>query len=381
MAMAMAMAMGMVMGILVRRNRARWRAGAVVCAAVVLSTAACVREGIEEYADLDLRDSPLSTHPGPRVISQVEWQSVFRIGGTESDTTLYRPSFISADDEGLYLYDSGSYQVLRISAAGEVEWTFGRRGGGPDEFRTVRDLEVGPLGHLWVLDPDNARVTILRRDGEVEARIPLTDIPHTEEVIPLSDRQALLLAVERERPLYLIDRSGKVIDRLEIPWDGFRRLHPLAAQMIAATDPTGAYFALAFRLGDGFFVFKDGEPQSYHGVFVEHTRFPSVRYYKSGNIAETTVERAPDTAASLDLHDGRLFVHFGGETEDDYELIDIYSLESGEYERSLRLPRWLSHATLGGGLVYGLYTNPYPALEAWRPLVDGAGETTANERG
>ncbi len=346
--------------------RAGARRAAVLLAAAAVWSATCGRERQEEYGDVDLRQSARATHPGSRAIASGDWRPLFKIGGVESDTLLYRPAFLVADDRGVYLYDAGRHEVLRISAAGVVEWTFGGRGKGPDEFSTVRDIDLDAHGRLWVLDPENARVTVLNPGGDVAARIPLLDVPHSEQVVPISDRRAVLLVSQRERPLFVVDRSGEVVDRLAVPWAGYRRLHTLASQMLAAADPDGARFVLAFRMGDGFFAFEGTEPLPYQGIFVEHAPFPAVRSYTEGNTRTTVVDRVPDTATSLAIEGGRIFVHFGGTSEDRYKLIDVYALNSGEYERSLVLPRPLDAIALAGGIVYGLYENPYPTLEAWR---------------
>lgn len=350
-----------------------WTRGVIT--AVVLTLAlwvgACAEEGVDTYGEIDLRDSPLSTRPGARVIATPEWETVFQIGGDETDTTLYLPYFLAGGDEGLYVYDGGRRQVLRISPAGDVDWVFGGRGRGPDEFIAVRDIELDARGHLWILDPDNSRVTILTPDGEVEARIPLGEIPRAEQVIPVSKERALLVTIHDKRPLLLIDRSGRVVDRLAVPWKGYRRMNPMATQMLGAADPTGEYFVVAFRAGDGFFVFKDGEPMPYYGVFVEHIGFPAVTYFDDGETRTTQVDRSPGSAASLAIRDGRLLVHFAGETEDALALVDIYRLDTGEYERTIRLPRWLAAAALGDGVIYGRYSDPYPTLVAWRPVGEG----------
>ncbi len=336
---------------------------------------ACTTEGDEQYADLDLRDSPLATRPGPRTTESVEWLSVFEIGGSDADTTLYNPHLLVADDSGVYVYDFGRYQILKVSRAGEIEWVFGGRGQGPDEFTRVRDIELDPRGHLWILDPDNARLTILTPAGEVEARVPLDDMPRADQVIPLSGERAVLQVYERERPLYVIDRTGSIVDRLDVSWPGFRRLHPLASQFLAAADPAGRYFALAFRVGDGFFVYEDLSAMPYHGAFVEHATFPNVRTYEKGRERTWRVDRGTDTAISLAIRSARLYVHFGGETEDGFALIDIYAIRTGAYEKSLILPRSVSAIALADGIVYGLYTNPYPVLQAWRSAGDKGNDT------
>lgn len=318
----------------------------------------------------DIRESPLSARPGERQLSEVEWESVFRIGGSAKDTTIYDPSRIVADKDGPFVYDRGRDQILRFSRSGQLEWSFGRAGKGPNELTLVRDLALDAQGRLWILDPDNVRATRLRRDGTVDAYVSLADLPRSDQIIPLANGQAALVTFEQQEPLYILDRSGVVLGRRPIPWDGYRRLNPLAAQMVAAGDRSGTYFAVAFSLGDGFFVFKHLEPLPYHGAFVEHTAFPSVQVSQSesddGRIVTRQVQPTPLSAKSLHLSGDHLYVHFGGVTKSRHAIIDIYSLESGSYLHSLRLPRGLAVIAIGGGIVYGIYENPYPVVQGWR---------------
>lgn len=340
---------------------------ALLSAALALAVSGCERRNRTEVVELDLRNSPLATRPGPRGIVDTEWETVWRVGGTESDTTLYDVALIDADSAGVYVYDPGRYQVLRISAEGEVQWAYGGRGKGPDEFTNVRDLKVDPRGGLWILDPENTRVTVLTSQGNVDVRIPYRDIRHPDQLITISHDRVILVAAERERPLYVIDRQGRVIERLEIPWARFGKLHPLAAQMLTAAGPAGNRFALAFRMGNGFFAFDRSAPLPYHGIFVEHAPFPAIERFRSGSSRSVRVHRTYDSAVSLAVGNGHVYVHFGGQTAEQYAVIDIYALATGRYERSLVLPRAADRIAIGRGIVYGMYKDPYPVLEAWRP--------------
>jgi hypothetical protein len=319
-----------------------------------------------DHVNADLRTSPLAVQPGPRRIVEPEWESIFEVGGAEEDTTLLMPVFLAADANGVWVYDAARRQVGRLSGAGRLEWWFGGRGRGPDEFMNVRDIESDGAGRLWVLDTDNARITVLSSVGRAESRIPLADLPYADQLVPMRDRGAILLAVQPRDPLFVLDLQGRLLRRHGLGWDDFARLHPLAAQTVAATAPDGRHFAVAFRVGDGFFAFRDGRPLPYHGLFVEHVDFPRVSI--SGGPDRQTAYVPPSTPAarSLALERDRLYVHFGGRTEHRNALLDIYELGTGRYLRTLRLPHDLVQAAVGGGTLYGIHGSPYPALGAWR---------------
>lgn len=337
-------------------------------AGVVLGSlsSGCGGDADPNDATIDLRDDPRSLEPGPRQIREVEWTTVLRVGGTESDTTFYLPTSLEADGSDLYVLDHGRRAIARLDSDGEIAWWFGGPGRGPDEFMHVRDLELDREGRLWVLDVGNARLTVLDRDGEVLTRTPIRDIAGAEQIVPLSGSRAVLVTLTRAKPLVVIDvESGKTIRQLEMPWSEYRKIEPLAAQMRAAGY--GDRFVLAFTIGNGFFTFQGTAPLPYYGTFVEHTRFPAVITERDGNSETRRFDRKPVFSAyALDVDSTRIHVLFAGQTDDRYAIVDIYALSSGLYLHSVRLPRRVSTIAVSGNRVYGIYSDPYPAVVGWR---------------
>lgn len=57
-------------------------------------------------------------------------------------------------------------QVVHVyGSTGVFERSTGRKGSGPGEFRNANGLIAAPDGTVWVNDPGNARLTVLRGDG------------------------------------------------------------------------------------------------------------------------------------------------------------------------------------------------------------------------
>lgn len=327
----------------------------------------CGSEGGESiHEGLDLRDDPRSVEPGPRQYREVEWTPVFRLGGTESDTTFYSTSDLEAEPTGLFVFDRGRRKVARLTADGEIEWWYGGPGRGPDEFMHVRDIERGPNGKLWTLDVENARLTVLDRSGRAIARVPIRDVAQPDALVPLTEEAVVLVTLSQQHPLVLIDAgTGRVLERFGLPWAGYERVHPLAAQMTAAGGADS--FVVAFSIGNGFFTFRGREALPYFGTFVEHTPFPRVVTVREGNTRTTGFERKPIFSAyEIDIDSGRLYVLFVGSTEDRYRILDIYDLTTGGYLHSLKLPRSVSSIAVSGDRVYGAYADPYPTVVAWR---------------
>jgi hypothetical protein len=211
--------------------------------------------------------APRTHPPSERTWVEPGWSLLWRVGGTETDTLLYDPVYLAADTAGLYVHDAGRYAVVRFDLDGRLLWMCGHRGKDPDGFSVVR-----PNG------------------------------------------RAVLFVIRRDRPLVFLD-DGKPAGATDVPWRGFRELSPLAGQMTLSGADAAGTFAVAFTLGDGFFVFRDTVPRPYHGAFVEHVPFPeTVREEAGENVrVEQLPTRPVSSANSLWIAGGRLYVHFGGD--------------------------------------------------------------------
>lgn len=314
----------------------------------------------------------------PRDIPQrrygaVDWEQHLRIGGVADDTVLTSPIRLSASSDGVFLIDYFPRRVTSFSHTGELRWTLGRKGGGPNEFADPRDLKVGPEGNLWVMDSGNARLTIVSPDGDPLRNVPLTDLGSMPfAVTPMENgRAVLVVGGSREKPFVMVDPSGNVVERFAFPWSGFAQLDYIATQVVTAHDAATDRWAAAFTLGDGFFTFKGDTWDGYHGWFVEHVDFPQVSVRQEGNVTVTEhVSRPPISAAHITMSPSRLYVLFGGTTDERHRILDSFSLEDGSYAGSYLLPKRVMEVAWYDGGIYTLANDPYPELAYWRPAGD-----------
>lgn len=294
------------------------------------------------------------------------------LGGRAEDTLLTLPTRIAADRAGVSVLDGAGGRVRRFSREGRLLWTFGRRGRGPAEFWRPRDIQLDRFGRSWVLDPGNSRLVGIDSLGSSPVEIPLSALDRPPNAfVPLPAGGALLLTFDPERPFVRVSDTGRVLERMEFPWLPFRSLHPLAAQLVTGMDPASDRWAVAFGLGDGFFVFQGLEWLGYRGRFVETAGFPRVEEARSRLPGRrervATIREARFMAEAVSLSEDRLFVFFGGGSRDRHRLIDAYSSKDGVYLGTFRLPVHPRWAVYAGGLVYAIYEDPYPTLAAWRP--------------
>lgn len=314
--------------------------------------------------------------PGPpaeRRIAETEWRTVFRVGGSLQDTLLLEPARIAASGAGVYLADRHGGRVLRFDSAGRLLWSFGRKGGGPDEIAHPRALKLDRQGRTWLLDVRNARVLVLSPDGRPVLRVPLDAVGQlADDLVPLSGDEALLWVLDARRPFVRLASDGRVVERIPFPWSGYARLHPMSAQLTLGNHPASGRWAAAFGMGDGFFGFDAPVRPAYRGRFVESIGFPEVVEHRSGTrlgVTETVTTLAdPDfAAASVALSARRLYVLFRGRTEHRGRIVDVYDLADGGYLESFLLPRPVTQMAYGGGTLYATFDDPFPTLVAWRP--------------
>ncbi len=321
--------------------------------------------------DRDVAEPNRRAEPGGRRWAAVAWDTAFVVGGPE-DTLLHLPTRLAADDAGVSVLDRAAGRVLRFDRRGHLLWSFGRRGGGPDEFDHPRDIRMDRRRRTWVLDVGNGRVVTIGEHGASNGRIPLAAVGRTaDSIVPDEDGGVILLTLEAQRPIVRLSRSGELLERVSFPSPEHERRHPLASQLVVGHDPTEGEWVGAYGLGDGFFAFRSTSWLGYRGRYIERVEFPRVE--QSGRFDLGRWERTSwlsgvtFAAETVSVSRSRIYVFFGGTSSDRHQVVDVYSTDDGTYLESLRLPLRPTHAVYANGLIYALHESPYPVLVAWRP--------------
>jgi hypothetical protein len=348
--------------------RARWislsRLGASLC---LIWTAACKGEHRPDIPELWDGSPPFS-----RRVDADAWDTAWAIGGGTEDTTLLRPRLVTPHGAGVYLFDDGREQVISLDPNGNRRWGVGGTGGGPTEFRMVRDIKVDDLGRAVVLDPGNQRIAVIDPAGRFVRRVPITAIGWAEQVLPLGDSRYVLATSDSMRPFVVLDSTGGVVERFGIPWKPFASLDPLARQG-TISQAGGGRWIYGFTLGDGWFVFDGTRPQERPGRYVEHTDFPAVVQTRHGNTVTTQMEKyVPCSACTLSGADSVFYVHFGGHTPEQKRLVDRYAISNRRYLGSYRLPTAASAVMVFGGRAYVLQSDTATRLLALTPRISTA---------
>lgn len=338
---------------------ARSRACAFPFGSLLLALAGCTGER-SAHAD--------EGAPAERRIATSAWDTLWVLGGTMQDSVLPHPSRLAAGGDRVYVFDAASARLLAVSATdGSVAWTAGRTGSGPGEFKRVRDLELDEEGRPILLDVGNGRITTLDRAGSVLRETRLRNVGYADQFAPLPDGRAVLLTEHPDSALAVVDETGDIIRRIELPWAEFARLHPLVRQGTLASGRNGRW-AFGFGLGDGWFGFHGTTPEGGRRAYVERAEFPRVVEKREGNsVTAELASYTPCSACGMAMDGTELYVLFGGRTDQRGAVLDRYDLSSGTYRESLVLPGKAKEAAVANGVIYVLVDNPYPALLALRP--------------
>ncbi len=169
--------------------------------------------------------------PEARRWVSVSWDTVFLVGGSPADTLFLLPTRLAANEAGVSVLDRLAGRVVRFDRRGRHVWSFGRRGRGPDELEHPRHLALDGKGRTWVLDVENGRLTVIDTAGRATLRIPLAKVGRASDTfVPGPADEAMLLVLDRDRPLVHVGGNGEVRERIAFPWPGYGDLHPLATQ-------------------------------------------------------------------------------------------------------------------------------------------------------
>lgn len=288
-----------------------------------------------------------------------------RVGGaSDRDTTFINPYIMAMDADQVYLVELDN-RILCLDTLGHLRWTQGQAGGGPGEYRNPRDLKVAPDGRIWVLDPDNGRLTVLGREhGQVLAMLPLK-MGYSAAITPLKNGFALY-PPDDEGDIHYFSGVGDPMHVDSLGWAGYRQLEALSRQYRTAVDRRSGHWVLGLIYGNGWFAFDTAGRGSGRRYYVEPTGFPAVERVVHGNTIQTSLIRSVASALDLHLAADTLFVLFDGTEPLRRRKVDMYDVHSGKYYGSFQLPEPSDNIGISGDLLAVFATNPVPHLTFYR---------------
>ena len=306
--------------------------------------------------------------------------TLLRSIGEDDAVTLYRPSgLIAMPGSRLAIFDWSEMQVQVFSAnTGTSLWTFGRSGGGPQEFRGGHDLQLDRNGNLLVLDNVNGRITRIAANGRFLGGHRVT--PSTRQLLPSIGAATTVIPYDTLHLWATVDTAGIMKSNARLP-AGIGFATALAGESFSATLDGGAA-AVGFRWSDAVVLLDSlgRVTRIIHGP--ERIEFPGTRTYSldpkkiklddpSIKIRSVSGSRIDPTAipATQDLSGTatELFVLFNGRDALAGRLIDRYDLRSGQYLGTHVLPsKAVGIAVLGNNQFATLESEFVPVIRIWR---------------
>lgn len=278
------------------------------------------------------------TSGGDRVFEAASFDTLWTLG-TEADSTfalLWSPR--SAPGGGLYVADIGNAKLHYVNAAGELVWSYGRRGQGPGELLEVRVFDVDAQGNAVIIDNLNRRIVTVGRDGSLLSEYPLPqEMGHSSAVAALAGGD--LAMAHMSGPWTLLSQSGQLLNQIEPPWEGWadKPFLELVGQAVSAQGSDR--WVYSFEKAGEWIAFDGGEIEDRH-PHIEHLPFAEVVVTETqyGGSMVSFGDNAIHATLDLAIREDTLFVLFSGATDSRGRVLDKYDVNTGDYLGSVLLP-------------------------------------------
>ncbi len=305
---------------------------------------------------------------GARVVRPASFDTLWEYGGPD-DTVFADMNVIAAAPDGaLYVYDMQAHRVSRLSAHGNVDWSWGSPGEGPGELGSVRDIDALPTGGVVLADVKNCRLFVVSKEGSLVQEKRLACDYSTIEGIAALSGDRFLLATNGPQPWIIVSLHQDSVRYPEVPWSGFASMSFLQTHgVISAWGGHGGWI-FGFVVGNGWMTWSHTQ---HNGTFpyVEHVDFPGVKSNSTNDhtagttITVTNVVDRPDVAAyALDTRQDTLFVLAQSHAQTRRaRLVDKYGIRDGRYLYSVELPEGMFAQELAvhGDVFFVTYTRGY----------------------
>jgi hypothetical protein len=281
--------------------------------------------------------APAGAQPAPsRKLVDKEWVGIWRVGGSATDELFAFPRELLATNDGVYVLDIGTLELVAFDQLGRKRWVAGSKGKGPGQFTRPVDLTVAPNGDIAVLDPGNGRVSYFEPNGKFRRSVSSPGAVQATGLCITTDARTHFWTARPATDVLTLEGNGKVRAERSFPW----RLPPRSPALLRA-----AYFArgasardCAFATLFGFGVGRvDAGSITVASPYVEPVAAPVIKEerLKEGGSRSTISEGVNAALAAMRSGD-TVLVHFGGSSPLARRVLDLYS--AGGYVESWTTP-------------------------------------------
>lgn len=282
-------------------------------------------------------DTRSVTIEGPRRIADPGWVSLWKAGGNDNDELFGAPRELLAGDDGVYVLDPGTRELLAFTPVGALRWRAGGRGEGPGQLKRPVDLTFAPNGDIAVLDPDNGRVSFFDRSGRFRRSASSAAAAVATSLCVNDASQLYFLTQSTSAFVEVTDSRGKRLGTIGFPFDVPHDAPPFVRSAIFARGDASRQCAFATTFGFGIGRFEPSRAAR-TAPFVEAVPAPRFANEKtpSGSIRTTMTQGATAAVGAIHLGDS-VVVFFAGTTRRANAVADVYD-GAGRYVESWTVP-------------------------------------------
>jgi hypothetical protein len=303
-----------------------------------------------------------------RVMAKGEWQIVRTIG---RDTDAFdNPVHLIASEDRFVVSDDNSIKSFRLN--GQLEWTFGRQGSGPGEFRHIFDLSLDRAGNLLVYDEALARLTIIGRSGKLQRTVAIKGRAD-RAVFGAQSGTYTLLTSTADTFARIVDTTAAV--RAVVPLPADLRQSPSLAREMSRVLPFPGGYVIPFRWTSRMLVVdRDGAVRR-DCTGVDSLSFPDIFETKLSDVGDLKGVRATridPRAREATIYATTLEEKIAIEpltTKGRPRVIDLYAMGCGQYLESRPFP--FAAAILAGtqSVLIAMLPEPVPHVVVlrWTP--------------
>jgi hypothetical protein len=276
----------------------------------------------------------------------------------ESD--LLMPLLIQGMRDGFVIFDYGDHALKAFSYDGTLRWRFGRRGAGPREFANPTDLQRDDTGALWITDPQNLRLTVVRPDGSFDRELRLDG--GVVRAVP-TKRGFIAVTNHVSDMIVRYDTGGTIISSIRVP-QAIADVPALAREPNIGPLASDGEAVIGFLYSDVLLYTAENTVRIVRGPV--QSAFPEVLRWRRGAYFVTRVDPAASEVSGAISHAaGCVYVHLLASLRD---VVDVFDAADGVYLYSLKLPEPADRAVVGpaGDVLVYTVNNPAPAVRVVR---------------
>lgn len=287
------------------------------------------------------------------------------------DFEILRLLNIKSNTSHIFISDFSQYSISMIHK-NDIEGYSAIRfteGEGPGELRNMQDVSVTE-DRVYVLDRNQLKIVEVDFDGNLQREIKVSPNANRVEINPESDQNHIIVYYTnpREALFRTYDRNGNEnMAYANIDHEGVHQMSTSGRVHWSEYD-NALFFVGRAEPVIKKFDYDGGESFSLASIDNYDTSQSYVtRNFEDGRRAFSFSDNAMFSANYSTVLEGRLFVIPFHNQDRSYKYIDIYSTESGEYKKTIKLDRYTGQLAVDNDKIYAIGgdTNDRVALKVY----------------